>query len=157
MTQYERHRFAFEERVRGPGSLYAESKVKAEKHILSLKDKTGMNPIILRFATAFGLSPRMRFDLTVSEFTRDLAIGNNLLVYDTNTWRPYCHVQDFAILIQLLIEAPKEKVGFEVFNAGGDINNATKQCAKYTHTYTSDININYTNKSKSRCHYLYSE
>jgi len=110
-----------------PLSLYAKSKVNAEEYILSLKDKTEMNPTVLRFATAFGLSPRMRFDLTVSEFTRDLLLGNELLVYDAHTWRPYCHVQDFARLIQMVIEAPAEKVLFEVFNAGGDVNNATKQ------------------------------
>ena len=110
-----------------PLSLYAKSKVNAEKYILSLKDKTNMHPTILRFATAFGLSPRMRFDLTVSEFTRELAMSKELLVYDAHTWRPYCHVQDFSRLIQMVLEAPKEKVAFEVFNAGGDVNNATKQ------------------------------
>ena len=110
-----------------PLSLYAKSKVDAEKYILSLKDKTEMNPTILRFATAFGLSPRMRFDLTVNEFTRDLASGKELLIYDPQTWRPYCHVQDFARLIQIVIESPKEKVAWEIFNSGGDINNATKQ------------------------------
>jgi len=118
---------AHEEFELNPLSLYAKSKVNAEKHILSLKGKTKMNPTILRFATAFGLSPRMRFDLTVSEFTRDLTMGNDLLVYDADTWRPYCHVEDFARLIQMVIEAPQEKVSFEVFNAGGDVNNATKQ------------------------------
>ena len=110
-----------------PLSLYAKSKVNAEKYILSLKGKTEMHPTILRFATAFGLSPRMRFDLTISEFIRELTMGNELLVYDTHTWRPYCHIQDFAKLIQMVIETPKEKVSFEVFNAGGDMNNATKQ------------------------------
>jgi nucleoside-diphosphate-sugar epimerase len=118
---------AHEKFVLNPLSLYAKSKVNAEKHILSLKGKTGMSPTILRFATAFGLSPRMRFDLTVSEFTRDLVMGNDLLVYDADTWRPYCHVGDFARLIQMVLEAPNEKVSFEVFNAGGDVNNATKQ------------------------------
>ena len=110
-----------------PLSLYSKSKVNAENYILSLKGKTDMNPTILRFATAFGLSPRMRFDLTVSEFTLDLGMGKELLVYDANTWRPYCHVRDFAHLIQVVIEAQTEIVSFEVFNAGGDINNATKQ------------------------------
>jgi len=118
---------ANEEFELNPLSLYAKSKVNAEKHILSLKGKTEMSPTILRFATAFGLSPRMRFDLTVSEFTRDLALGNDLLVYDADTWRPYCHVEDFARLIQMVLEASNEKVSFEVFNAGGDVNNATKQ------------------------------
>jgi len=118
---------AHEEFELNPLSLYAKSKVNAEKHILSLKGKTKMSPTILRFATAFGLSPRMRFDLTVSEFTRALALGNDLLVYDADTWRPYCHVGDFARLIQMVLRAPKEKVSFEVFNAGGHVNNATKQ------------------------------
>ena len=110
-----------------PLSLYAKSKVNAEKYILSLKDKTNMHPTILRFATAFGLSPRMRFDLTVSEFTRELAMGKELLVYDAHTWRPYCHVQDFSRLIQMVLEAPQDKVSFEVFNAGSEVNNATKE------------------------------
>lgn len=110
-----------------PLSFYAKSKVNAEKYILSLKDKTDMNPTILRFATAFGLSPRMRFDLTVSDFTLNLAIGNELLVYDPHTWRPYCHVKDFANLIEMVIESPNEKVAWEIFNAGSDVNNATKQ------------------------------
>jgi nucleoside-diphosphate-sugar epimerase len=118
---------ADEEYTLNPLSLYAKSKVNAERYILSLKGKTDMNPTILRFATAFGLSPRMRFDLTVSEFTRDLAMGKELLVYDADTWRPYCHVQDFACLIQMVIEAQTETVSFEIFNAGGDVNNATKQ------------------------------
>ena len=110
-----------------PLSLYAKSKVGAETYILGLKGKTKMNPAILRFATAFGMSPRMRFDLTVSEFTRELAIGNELLVFDADTWRPYCHVKDFARLIKIVLEADSEKVSYEVFNAGGEVNNATKQ------------------------------
>ena len=97
------------------------------KTFFELKNKTDMCPTVLRFATAFGLSPRMRFDLTISNFTRDMAMGKDLLVYDANTWRPYCHVQDFARLIHTVLEAPSKKVAFEVFNAGGDLNNATKQ------------------------------
>tara|TARA_B100001964_G_scaffold148218_1_gene163330 strand:- start:315 stop:1397 length:1083 start_codon:yes stop_codon:yes gene_type:complete len=123
----ENDELADEKHELNPLSLYAKSKVNAEKHILSLKDKTDIHPTILRFATAFGLSPRMRFDLTISEFTRDLAIGKELLVYDAHTWRPYCHVQDFSRLLQMVIEAPTNKVSFEVFNAGSDVNNATKQ------------------------------
>jgi nucleoside-diphosphate-sugar epimerase len=110
-----------------PLSLYAKSKVSAEKYLLSLEGKVDFQPTILRFATAFGLSPRMRFDLTISEFTRELAIGNELEVYDADTWRPYCHVKDFARLIDTVLKAPEEKVSFEIFNAGGEINNATKQ------------------------------
>lgn len=110
-----------------PLSLYSKSKVRVEKRLLSLRDKIDYAPTILRFATAFGLSPRMRFDLTVSEFTRDLALGQELVVYDADTWRPYCHVRDFARLIERVLEAPRPDVAFEVFNAGGEVNNFTKQ------------------------------
>ncbi|MBM3553964.1 MAG: NAD(P)-dependent oxidoreductase [Alphaproteobacteria bacterium] len=110
-----------------PLSLYAKHKVAVEQALLAGRGTVDFRPTVLRFATAFGLSPRMRFDLTVSEFTRDMALGRPLLVYDAHTWRPYCHVRDFAEVIARVLAAPVEKVAFEVFNAGGDINNATKQ------------------------------
>ena len=110
-----------------PLSLYAKSKVRIEQNLLGLKGDIDYSPTVLRFATAFGLSPRMRFDLTISEFTRLLYLGEDLLVYDANTWRPYCHVRDFANVIDKVFNAPVDDVAFEVFNAGGDANNFTKQ------------------------------
>jgi nucleoside-diphosphate-sugar epimerase len=110
-----------------PLSLYAKSKVAAEKYVLSLAGRVDYHPTILRFATAFGLSPRMRFDLTVNEFTRELCLDRQLVVYDAHTWRPYCHVMDFARLITHVLAFPAEEVSFEIFNAGCDRNNHTKQ------------------------------
>jgi nucleoside-diphosphate-sugar epimerase len=110
-----------------PLSLYSKSKVAAEQLILSNKDKVDYIGTVLRFSTAFGLSGRMRFDLTVSEFTRELFIGNTLEVFDADTWRPYCHVRDFARALIRVLEAPVNDVAFNVFNAGGDINNYTKE------------------------------
>lgn len=110
-----------------PLSLYAKSKVAAELILLNSKNDIDYSPTILRFATAFGLSPRMRFDLTVNEFTRELALDRELLVFDAHTWRPYCHVRDFGRLIHKVLEAPLDRVAFEVFNAGGNNNNCTKQ------------------------------
>lgn len=110
-----------------PLSLYAKSKVRIERQLMNLKETVDFSPTILRFATAFGLSARMRFDLTVSEFSRALFLGEDLLVYDADTWRPYCHLRDFAILIERVFEAPRENVAFDVFNAGGEVNNFTKQ------------------------------
>ena len=98
-----------------------------EQALLNMKDANRFSSTILRFSTAFGLSPRMRFDLTVNEFTRTLFLGEELLVYDAHTWRPYCHVQDFAEVIRRVLEAPAERVRGCVFNAGGDVNNFTKQ------------------------------
>src|SRR4030095_12854943 len=58
-----------------PQSLYADTKVQFEKFILSNISSFDFSPAILRLATAFGISNRMRFDLTISEFTKDLALG----------------------------------------------------------------------------------
>jgi nucleoside-diphosphate-sugar epimerase len=110
-----------------PLSLYAKAKVSAEEHLMSKKGSANYSAVVLRFATAFGLSPRMRFDLSISEFVRDLYFEKELVVFDEDTWRPYCHVRDFARLIELVINAEKSKVHFEVFNAGGEQNNYTKK------------------------------
>ena len=111
-----------------PLSLYAKAKVEIEKYILSLKsEKINFDPVILRFATAFGASPRMRFDLTINEFAFELIRGNELVVYDPDTWRPYCHVDDFSRLMLRVIKHEKNSLKFEVFNAGSDENNFTKR------------------------------
>jgi len=110
-----------------PLSSYASAKVTNEKYLLSKKNKVDYSGVILRFSTAFGLSPRMRFDLSVSEFVRDMFFQKELIVYDENTWRPYCHVRDFARLLEIVLNSDDEKVYFEVFNAGGEINNYTKK------------------------------
>jgi nucleoside-diphosphate-sugar epimerase len=110
-----------------PLSLYAKAKVANELYLMNKRGKTDYTGVVLRFATAFGLSPRMRFDLSVSEFVRDLFFEKELLVYDEDTWRPYCHVRDFARLLDIVINADNSVVNFEVFNAGGDVNNFTKK------------------------------
>ena len=110
-----------------PLSLYAKAKVSNEKYLISKKNIVDYTGVVLRFSTAFGLSPRMRFDLSISEFVKEMYDGKELEVYDEHTWRPYCHVRDFARLLDLVINSEKEKVYFEVFNAGGDINNSTKK------------------------------
>ena len=121
------HELADENFKLNPLSLYANAKVNTEKYILSKKGKTNYSGVIVRFATAFGLSPRMRFDLTISEFTRDLFFKEKLVVFDEHTWRPYCHISDFARLLEAVYFIDSAKVNFEIFNAGGDKNNFTKQ------------------------------
>ena len=81
-----------------PLSIYAKNKVMIEKYILQLKNVKFI-PTILRFSTAFGLSSeRMRFDLTINQFVKE-AFKNKLEIYDGDTYRPYCHVKDFAELL----------------------------------------------------------
>jgi nucleoside-diphosphate-sugar epimerase len=101
-----------------PVSLYAEQKVAVE---LALPDA-----IRLRFATIYGVAPRMRFDLTVNEFTRDLWAGRTLEVFGEQFWRPYVHVRDAARGIRTVLEAPREAVAGEVFNIGDTRENYRK-------------------------------
>ena len=108
-------------------SNYAKAKVDLENFILSLNKNKNFNATILRFATAFGLSQRMRFDLTINEFTKQIYENKHLSIFDELTWRPYCHVKDFARLILKIIEADTISLRNQIFNAGGDNNNFTKK------------------------------
>ena len=110
-----------------PVSLYAETKVKTEKFLLSQPKTNVTKPICLRFSTVYGMSLRPRFDLTVNEFTKELALGRELVVFGEQFWRPYCHVQDLALGVIAVLEAKKEKVAFEVFNVGDTNENYQKQ------------------------------
>ena len=111
-----------------PVSLYAELKVKFEKYMLSeMKKIDGFSPTSLRFSTVYGLSRRMRFDLTVNEFTKDLALGKELVIFGEQFWRPYCHVKDFSNAFVTVLNSSNEKVAYNVFNVGDTNENYTKQ------------------------------
>lgn len=119
--------FADETSELNPQSLYAETKIAVEEHVLAGASRTTTVGTVLRVATAYGLSPRARFDLTVSQFTRDLAAGEELVVYDADTWRPYCHVQDLSSAVLTVLDAPPELVRGEVFNVGDADQQFTKR------------------------------
>jgi nucleoside-diphosphate-sugar epimerase len=110
-----------------PLSLYAKAKVAVETTLIGARGKVDYTPTVLRFSTAFGLSPRMRFDLTVNEFTRAMYLKKELVVYDAHTWRPYCHTKDFANAVRRVLEIGRSRIAFEVFNVGREENNCTKQ------------------------------
>jgi len=105
-----------EEGELSPVSLYAEQKVGMEKLILGGSD--GVAATCLRFATVYGVGRRMRFDLTVNEFSRDLWADRELEVFGEQFWRPYIHVRDAGRAVRTVLEAPREQVAGEVFNAG---------------------------------------
>lgn len=107
-----------------PISLYAETKVAFEQFLGQEKGSCG--PTALRFSTVYGLSPRPRFDLTVNEFTRDVAVGKELVIYGQQFWRPYCHVVDLARSMQCVLDSDVNKVANETFNVGDTKENYTK-------------------------------
>jgi len=119
--------YVTEESPLRPVSLYAELKVKFEKFILESNTRNDFVPTALRFSTVYGISPRMRFDLTVNEFVRDLYFGKELEVFGEQFWRPYCHVEDLARSCLAVLESDKEKVDHNVFNVGDTQENYTKK------------------------------
>jgi nucleoside-diphosphate-sugar epimerase len=108
-----------------PVSLYAEQKVVIEKMLLS-GATAPLAATCLRFATVYGVAPRMRFDLTVNEFTRDLWADRELEVFGEQFWRPYVHVRDAARAIALVLAIGPERTGGEVFNVGHSDENYRK-------------------------------
>jgi nucleoside-diphosphate-sugar epimerase len=108
-----------------PVSLYAEQKVAIERALLD-DGHAPMEVTCLRLATLYGVAPRMRFDLTVNEFTRDLWGDRALEVFGERFWRPYVHVRDAARAIRLVLDAPAARVAGDVFNVGRDGENYRK-------------------------------
>lgn len=120
-------RLADETSTLRPVSLYAEVKVAIERALLATQPARGWCPTPLRFATVFGVSPRMRFDLTVNEFTMEMVVNKKLVVFGEQFWRPYVHVVDAARGIQHVLDQPAAKVAGEVFNVGATSQNFQKQ------------------------------
>ncbi len=118
--------FVVETSELNPVSLYAELKVKFEKYLLVERKNSRICSTALRFSTVYGFSPRIRFDLTVNEFTRNATITGEQEIWGAQFWRPYCHVDDLARSVVLVIESPEEKVRANVFNVGSTDENYSK-------------------------------
>ncbi len=118
--------FVTETSALNPVSLYAELKVKFEKYLLEERKDSNICSTALRFSTVYGFSPRIRFDLTVNEFTRNAAINGEQEIWGAQFWRPYCHVDDLARAVVLVLETAVEKVRANVFNVGSTEENYNK-------------------------------
>jgi nucleoside-diphosphate-sugar epimerase len=101
-----------------PLTPYAECKVLVERDLAAMADDR-FSPTFLRNATAFGVSPRMRFDLVLNNLA-GLAwtTGRIALVSDGTPWRPLVHVRDIARAFACALEAPRDAVHNQAFNVG---------------------------------------
>lgn len=99
-----------------PLSLYAETKAEAEGDLLGAHGTGPMACTVLRFATLYGLAPRMRFDLVANIFARDAQFRRHVTVHAPAAWRPLVHVADIATAIAAVADAPAGQVAGEVFN-----------------------------------------
>ena len=132
-----------------PVSLYAETKVAVENYLLDPSHSGDLSPTVLRFATAYGVSPRMRFDLTVNEFTMEILTKRKLVIFGEQFWRPYVHIRDISRAILCILESPTEKVRNEVFNVGSTNQNFQKQqLAEMMKSHASDAAIEYVRKDE---------
>ena len=114
-----------EESPLNPQSLYAETKIAAEEFLLGQKDAVSA-PLLYRFATLYGISPRTRFDLIVNQFVLDAYMKRHLLIYQRGYSRSFVHVRDVVRGILLGLEAAPEKIRGQVYNLGAENGNYTK-------------------------------
>jgi len=108
---------------RNPVSEYAKCKALNEDYLLSLENSE-FTPVILRNATAYGPSPRIRFDLAINNLTA-VAFTTKVVKLDSDgsAWRPFVHIDDIALAIVCALEAPKDSIYKEVFNVGDNASN----------------------------------
>ena len=108
-----------------PQSLYAETKIAAEEYLLSQKDAT-CAPLLFRFATLYGLSPRTRFDLIVNQFVLEAFTKRQLIIYQRGYSRSFVHIRDVVRGVIMGLEAEQSKVRGQVFNLGAESGNYSK-------------------------------
>jgi nucleoside-diphosphate-sugar epimerase len=143
------NQYVDEESELRPVSLYAETKVAVEKALLDIGHNNDWCATPLRFSTLYGVSPRMRFDLTVNEFTMEMLTKKHLKVFGEQFWRPYVHVLDAARAIQLVLGSPTESVGGWVFNVGAtDQNFQKRRLVELISPYAPDALVEFVHKAE---------
>jgi nucleoside-diphosphate-sugar epimerase len=93
--------------------------------LLSQKDSV-CAPLLFRFATLYGISPRTRFDLIVNQFVLEAFTKRELIIYQRGYSRSFVHIRDVARGVIMGLEADKEKVRGQIFNLGTENGNYTK-------------------------------
>ncbi|TCR61510.1 SDR family oxidoreductase [Bosea sp. BK604] len=108
-----------------PQTAYARCKILVEEEVRKLSD-IDFVPVFLRNATAFGASPRQRFDLVLNNLAAWAhAVGEIRMTSDGTPWRPLVHVEDICSAVLYALEAPREAVAGEAFNVGDNDQNYT--------------------------------
>ncbi|HWW84680.1 MAG TPA: NAD(P)-dependent oxidoreductase [Vicinamibacterales bacterium] len=131
-----------------PQSLYAETKIAAEQYLLDAANSSRCAPVVFRFATLFGVSPRTRFDLIVNQFVLEAMTRRELIIYQRGYSRSFVHVRDVVEGIVLALSTPREKIGGQIFNLGSDDGNYTKdQIVTLVKKHVEGLKITYKDLS----------
>ena len=116
-------RFQDENSELHPVTAYAKSKVLVERDVATLASDN-FTPVFMRNATAYGVSPRIRFDIVLNNLTAwAYTTGEILLKSDGTPWRPVVHIEDISLAAIAMLEAPRERIHNQAFNVGQNAEN----------------------------------
>lgn len=103
-----------------PLSIFTQTKSEAEKRILALAHQQ-FSPVVLRFSTLFGYSPRMRFDVAINQMSAMAKLQGKIEVRGGgNQWRPFLHVRDASQAICKVVHAESQLIHGQIFNVGSN-------------------------------------
>ena len=111
-----------EEESPNPKTLYAKINLELDKYALSLNNSE-FSITVLRLASIFGDSVRMRWDQSINSMLKELHLKGKIEVKSKSSKRPFLHIKDAVEAIILVIKSRKEKVAGEIFNIGSDDQN----------------------------------
>lgn len=135
-----------EESPLNPQSLYAETKIAAEQFLTNQAQNARCVPVVFRFATLFGISPRTRFDLIINQFVLEALTKRKLLIYQRGYSRSFVHVQDVCAVIMQAIIVEQSLVRGHIFNVGSDEGNYTKdQIVELVRQHVEGTEVEYKN------------
>ena len=127
-----------------PVTPYGLSKVQTEQDVTRMADST-FSPTFLRSATAYGVSPRLRFDLVLNNLCAWAYTTRRIYMKSDGTpWRPIVHIEDIARAFKAVLEAPLDKIHNEAFNVGRTAENyRISQLAEIVLEMFPDCQIDY--------------
>lgn len=127
-----------------PVTPYGESKVRVEQEVRQFADEN-FSPVFLRNTTAYGVSPRLRFDIVLNNLVAWAYTTKKIfLKSDGSPWRPLVHIEDISRAFVVILKAPKEKIHNQAFNVGlNEENYQIKDLAEIVKSVVPDCSIEY--------------
>jgi nucleoside-diphosphate-sugar epimerase len=136
-----------------PVSLYARSKIASEKVLLKMADDHFV-PVILRFATIYGLSGRTRFDLVVNLLTAKAVADGQITLFGGEQWRPFLHVDDAAQSLLQVLEAHLPLIRNQIINVGSNEQNySIRQIGEMIHQFVPEAKVVEVSSESDRRNY----